>query len=174
MKLSQGEKLILLALAAEKDGKEELDLDFIRAAILSGNTWALSWELSGIPAEDVDPTIAQETAEILGMWSYIEHSVGQLSPEAQEKLRKDAYPFDLSFSGFDGNNDTHFGVASFLIKQMKRFSEFKDRALNSHTQSSLPRYRQMLVEYGSEMASKGLSSRSLSAESILKIVRLDN
>lgn len=171
MKLSQGEKLILMALAAEKDGKDELDLGFIRSAILSGNTWALTWELSGIPTDDVDPAIAEETADILSMWSYIEHSVRQLPAEQKEKIKKDAYPFKLEFSGFDGNNDAHYGVASFMIKDMGRFEEFRDRPLNSHTQSSLPSYRRMLPIYKEEMHNKGFSSSSsLTADSILKIV----
>jgi hypothetical protein len=171
MKLSQGEKLILMALAAEKDGKEQLDLAFIRSAILSGNTWALDWELSGIPTEDTAPEVANETAEILSMWSYIESSVGELTAGEQDRLKKDAYPFDLKFSGFDGNNDEHHGVASFLINDMKRFDEYKDRALNSHTQTSLPAYRRMLEAYNAEMRARPLGSRMLTAESILKIVK---
>ena len=174
MKLTQGEKLILMALAAAKDGKEELDLDFVRSAILSGNLWALTWQFTGIPTDDVDPKIAEETAEILAMWSYIEHSVRELPAEQKEKLAKDAYPYSLEFSGFDGNNDTHYGVASFMIEDMGRFDEFRTRPLNSHTQTSLPSYRRMLPTYNEEMRSHGLSSRSLPAESILRIVRPKN
>ncbi|OAP43715.1 YfbU family protein [Sinorhizobium americanum] len=160
-----------MALAAEKDGKEELDLGFIRSAILSGNTWALTWQFPGIPTDDTDPRIADETAEILGMWSYIEHSVRQLSPADKAQLEKDAYPFDLEFSGFDGNHDEHHGVASFMINELGRFSEFRGRQLNSHTQSSLPSYRRMLLIYNEEVRSRGLTAGSLSAESILKIVK---
>lgn len=174
MKLSQGEKLILMALATEKDGKEELDLGFIRSAILSGNTWALTWQFSGIPTDDKDPRIADETAEILAMWSYIEQSVRQLSPEDKTQLEKDAHPFYLEFSGFDGNHDEHYGVASFMINELGRFSEYRGRPLNSHSQSSLPSYRRMLPIYNEEMRSRGLSARSLSAESILKIVKPAN
>ena len=120
MKLSQGEKLILLALAAEKDGKEELNLDFIRSAILGGHTWALTWELSGVPNEDTDPEVAKETAEIMSMWSYIEHSIKQLPVDEQERLAKDVYPYSLKFDGFDGNNDPHHSVARFLVQDMNR------------------------------------------------------
>lgn len=170
MQLSQGEKLILMTLAHAQDGKEKIDLAFIRAAILSGNTWALTWELSGVPTQDVDPKIADETAEILSMWSYIEHCVAALSPEDQATLEKDAYPFSLKFEGFDGNNDAHYGVASFLIKEMKRFDEFRSRGLNSHSQASLIGYRRMLPAYKDALAEKGFSSKPLSADKILKIV----
>lgn len=171
MKLSQGEKLILMALAAANDGKEELDLDFIRRAILSGNTWALTWELSGIPDEDTDPKIASETADILGMWSYIEHSVNQLPAAQKTQLEKDAYPYSLTFAGFDGNNDEHYGVASFLVQDMGRFEEFKTRPLNSHSQSSLPKYRKMLPAYNSALQRAGFSAGSLPADEILEIIK---
>ena len=54
------------------------------------------------------------------------------------------YPIALTFDGFDGNNDRHYGLASFLVQDMGRFEEFKGRPLNSHSQSSMPKYRNML------------------------------
>jgi hypothetical protein len=88
MKLSQGEKLILLALASQQDGEEELDLGFIRKAILGGHTWALTWNLSGVPTEDTPSEIADETASILSMWSYLEHCAEQLGPEGKAGLER--------------------------------------------------------------------------------------
>lgn len=171
MKLSDGEKLILLALADQKDGKEELDLDFIRSAIFNGHSWALSWEYPGIATEETDEAIVKETADILSMWSYIEHSVKKLPAADQTKLAANVYPYDLTFSGFDANHDKHHSVASFLINNMDRFSEFKGRSLNSHSQTSLPSYRKMLPAYDAEMHKVGFGGRSLSAESIEKIVK---
>ncbi len=171
MKLSQGEKLILLALASKEDGKEELDFDFIRKAILSGNTWALSWELSGIPTDDTSDEIAEETASILTMWSYLEFCVEELSSEEREKLEKSAYPFNLKFAGFDANHDKHYGVVSFLVNKMDRFEEFKNRPLNSHSSSELHHYRKILPIYQQELLAQGAGSRRLSPDSILKIVR---
>lgn len=171
MKLSQGEKLILMALAAAKDGKEELDLDFIRRAILSGNTWALTWQFSGIPEKETDPDVADETAEIMSMWSVIELSIKVLPASQRAQLEKDAYPFSLSFEGFDGNNDPHHSVASFLVQDMGRFEEFNGRSLNSHSRSSLPTYRRMLPLYHSALNSLGLNSGQLPADKILEIVK---
>lgn len=173
MKLSQGEKLILLTLAAKEDGKEKLNLAFIRSAILSGNTWALSWEFSGIPFVDTDEQVAKETADILSMWSYIEHCIQKLTPDEQQKLKNDAYPYDLAFKGFDANNDEHYKVASFLIKEMNRFDEFKGRDLNSHSQFNLPYYQEMLQIYDIELEAKGFTSEVLSTGSILKILKLN-
>lgn len=172
MKLSDGEKLILLALADQKAGRDELDLEFIRSAILNGHSWALTWQLSGIPNEDTDPTVADETADILGMWSFIERSVQALPEDEQKKIEEDAYPFSIRFEGFDGNNDDHHSVASFLINNMDRFGEFKERYLNSHTQSSLPNYRRMLTSYRAELEKLGYGSDLLSADSVLSIVKV--
>lgn len=171
MKLSQGEKLILLALANQQDGEEELDLSFIRKAILNGHTWALTWNLSGVPTEDTSPEIADETASILGMWSYIEHCAEQLGAEAKADLEKAAYPFNIQFGGFDGNHDPHHSVAHFLIEDMGRFSEFKERALNSHSSSSLPHYRRMLPIYEEALREKGFGGQPLTAEQIVAIVK---
>jgi hypothetical protein len=171
MKLSPGEKLILLALASQQDGKEELDLGFIRKAILSGQTWALTWDLSGISTEDTSPEIADETASILSMWSYIEQCAERLGPEAKAELEKAAYPFKVQFGGFDGNNDPHHSVAHFLIEEMGRFAEFKDRALNSHSSSNLPHYRRMLPLYQEALREKGFGGQPLSAEQIAGVVK---
>lgn len=171
MKLSDGEKLILLALADQKDGKEEIDLDFIRSAIFNGQSWAISWEYPGIATEDTEEAIAKETVDILSMWSYIESSVKKLTADEQTTLAANVYPYDLTFSGFDGNHDKHHSVASFLINNMDRFSEFKGRSLNSHSQSSLPSYRKMLPAYDAEMRNLGFGGRGLPADSIEKIIK---
>lgn len=171
MKLSQGEKLILLALADMKDGKQEVDLAFVRKAIISGNSWALSWEVQAVPEEDTDAAVATETAEILGMWGYLEHCIGELHPTERDKLASDAKPFSLSFSGFDGNNDAHYHVATFMIRDMDRFEEFKGRNMNSHSQGSLPTYRDMLERYRKVNRDAGFSGRSFTAEQILAVVR---
>lgn len=171
MKLTQGEKLILLALADQRVGRNDLDLDFIRKAILSGHTWALSWQLSGIAADDTDELVVQETADILSMWSYIERRINAIDAEDKEQLNTAVYPFSLEFHGFDGNNDKHFGVASFLIEDMGRFSEFVGRPLNSHSSSSLLHYRRMLPLYETAMREKGLLGDSLTADEIAKIIK---
>lgn len=171
MKLSQGEKLILLALASQQDGKEELDLGFIRKAILSGQTWALTWDMSGVPTEDTSSEIADETASILSMWSYIEQCAEQMGHETKADLVKAAYPFKVQFGGFDGNNDPHHSVAHFLINEMGRFAEFKDRALNSHSSSNLPHYRRMLPLYQEVLRENGFGGHPLSAEQIVTVIK---
>jgi uncharacterized protein len=49
------------------------------------------------------------------------------------------------FSGFDGNNDKHFGVASFILQDLNLYSELQKCPMNSHSQAELHRYRRMLA-----------------------------
>ncbi len=51
------------------------------------------------------------------------------------------------FSGFDGNNDKHFGVASFILNDLNLYSELQKRPMNSHSQAELHRYRRMLTAW---------------------------
>ena len=69
MKISDGEKLILLMLSELYDRLEingEIESEFIRSAIFSNNIWAIPWKYSGIPFEDQDdPEIVKEVLDIL-------------------------------------------------------------------------------------------------------------
>src|SRR5690606_37664162 len=109
--------------------------------------------------------------DILSMWAFIEASVKGLDAADKEALENSVRPFELSFSGFDGNNDPHFGVADFLINTMGRFDDFKGRPLNSHSSASLPKYRRMLSAYNHTLRELNFGSRTLSADQIAQIIR---
>jgi uncharacterized protein len=49
------------------------------------------------------------------------------------------------FAGFDANNDRHFGVAHFILKDMNLYQELHKHPMNSHSQVELPCYRRMLA-----------------------------
>lgn len=149
MKLSNSEKLILVMLCEiyEKLGiKGEIDPDFVKSAIYSGNTWGLDWQYSGlVNSDDAQPAIREEVVDILDMWSFIEDSYSRLSGDDQARVETEAAPFGKNprFGGFDGNNESdHIGVARFLIEDLGRFSGFKNRELNSHM-PSLDGHRRM-------------------------------
>lgn len=150
MKLSDGEKLILLMLSElyEKIGVNgETDPEFIKSAIFRDQLWGIPWKYSGIPFEHQEtPAIVSEVVDILDMWSFIEEGYRALSDEDKSRLADSATPFgkDPKFRGFDGNNEVeHMGVASFLINDLDRFEEFKGRSMNSHM-PSIDAYRRML------------------------------
>lgn len=153
MNLTSAEKLILIMLA---ELHERLEIDektagLIKGAIYSDNTWALSWELSGIIGESQvkTPPEVSLVADILDMWQHIEGAYEDLNDQERKELEEKADPFGthVRFSGFDGNNEPrYFSIASFLIQDMNRFTHFSGRRLNSHS-PVIDSYQRMLGEF---------------------------
>ncbi|MFA1563079.1 YfbU family protein [Aliivibrio fischeri] len=175
MKISDSEKLILLMLSEiydKLDLKGEIEPDFIRSAIFSDNTWSIPWKYVGIPFESQEtPPMVKEVLNILDMWGFIEWSYNQLSDENKAYVEKEAYPFgkDPKFPGFDGNNETEYmGIASFLVDDLERFSEFKGRYFNSHC-PSIDGYQRMLPVYKSVM--KERFNSQLSPDDLVMILK---
>lgn len=136
MKLTTPEKLILSMLAQLhlKLDIEPETAKLISSAIHTDNTWALTWELSGIPQDkrEADPPEVKEVANYLDMWSIIEAGMKKLDAAAKKEVEDSCYG-RTTFPGFDGNNESrHYSVANFLIKEMGRWTEFAKRDLNSH------------------------------------------
>src|SRR5438034_893848 len=96
MKLSDGEKLILMVLAdmyKHLEIKGEFDPDFISTTISGGHLWGLRWKYTHIPFEKSEnPPEVSETVDILDMWSSLEESYGKLSPADNQKVEKEAEP----------------------------------------------------------------------------------
>ena len=88
MKLSNSEKLTLALLT---DIYQHLNITgcvdprFVRAAIQTGNTWALAHEYRCLQLEDEhdQPHEVDEVAMFLGLWDRLEQSYIQLTPEQQ-------------------------------------------------------------------------------------------
>lgn len=174
MKLSDGEKLIILMLTEiyqklEIDG--ETEPDFLRSAIFNDHLWGIRWKYSGIPFDRAeDPPIVREVVDILDMWSFIEYAYSNLDVEGKKRLAELAKPFGENphFHGFDGNNETeHMSVAMFMVNQLDRFQEFKGRSFNCHHRS-LDGHKRMLSIFESLRAS--LADASLSVEQLAKIL----
>ncbi len=148
MKLTDGERLLAVMLADLMEGlkiERELDPKLIKTLVCGGDEWAIKRKYSGIfDASPPSDEVVSETTNILWMWDIIENRVADLSgAEAEEAAGWKRTKFD----GFDGNNDAHYGVAHTLINDLGDFSHFKDRNLNSHSQASLVRYRQMYAKF---------------------------
>lgn len=150
MKLSNGEKLILVMMSEiyEKLGiKGELDPRFIKASIFDNQLWGLRWKYEGIlQSDEPNPPEVDETTDILDMYRMMGDAFKGLPPTDQADVKKQAghNTSYLDFPGFDGNNDAHFFIAKFLVEELGRYQERKGSEMNSHTSSSIDRYRQML------------------------------
>lgn len=180
MKLTSADKLILILLSEIHENlgiQGGVDTKLITESIYSGNTWALSWEFSGVISGESDntnetPMHVNEVVDILDMYSFIENAYDSLSNEDKNKIETtvDTVIFYAKFRGFDGNNEPkHYNAANFLIKQMGRFEIFKDRSLNSHSEM-LPRYSNMLKIFNPIRAK--LADRSLSCEEIVTLLKV--
>jgi len=139
MKLTNPEKLILLMLSDiyEKIGLDQIDTKLIRSAIYSENTWALSWELTGVVGSDADetPQDVKDVVNYLDMWSFLEDAYSGFDTSTKGLVEHEVEPFGrhIRFPGFDGNYEGNLlSIARILIDDMDRFSRFKGRDLNSH------------------------------------------
>jgi len=148
MKLSDGERLIVVMLAElmkEQKVGSEIDPSLILTLAAGGDDWAIKYKYRGLfgdePPSDAD---VSETINILWMWGIVEDSLGKLKGDEA----KEAEGWHMKeFSGFDGNHDRHFSIAATLIRDLGDFEKFKGRTLNSHSQATLPRYRQMYEKF---------------------------
>lgn len=125
----------------------ELEPDFIMSAINGGHNWALEWKYSGLLHHLVDDRrTMSEVVQILDMWTYVESSFNRLSESAKTRIEEETGTTRerFKFAGFSGNDETeHLSVATFLIEQLGRFSNFKEREIDFHF-PIIDRYRRML------------------------------
>jgi len=78
---------------------------------------------------------------------------------------------DVLFQGFDGNDETkYYSFASYLLKEKKRFEEFKNVDTNSHSRK-VEIYKSMLDVYNSISNEKNNHySNSLTRDEIISII----
>lgn len=176
MKLSDGEKLILVMLSEiysklKVDG--EIDGEFVKSAITTGNVWGLKWRYQGVfEVDEPDREIVSETGNILDMWYFMESAYSKLSKEDKKKVADSGLPFakDVKFRGFDGNNECEYiSVAHFLINHLGRFTHFKDRALNAHM-PTIDAHRRMFEKFEPMRSVLGMGGE-LGAEHLLELMR---
>lgn len=152
MRLSDGERLIVVMLAEVMEAlgaTKELDPSLIKRLAWQKDDWAIETAYPNLfSSHEVSDAVVQETVDILMMWSFIEHSISELEGKEAEEA---AHFKRTKFTGFDGNNDAHYGVAHTLINDLDRFTEFKKHPLNSHSSATIARYREMLVRFNKEM-----------------------
>lgn len=136
---SDGEKLITLMVADLLKGlniKTDTNLPLVEKAILGGHYWALGWEMPGVYHGHNDKeSRVSFVVDVLDMWSFIEEAYELLDDKNKERLAKEAEPFGthVKFWGFDGNNETEYmSIAMFLVRDLDRFTRFKNHDFNSH------------------------------------------
>ncbi len=167
MKLSDGERLILLMLSEVHEHlkiQNGVDTKLVKSAIYDGNLWALERKFTGVfHGYEAPPEIVKETADILDMWRFIETSYKNLSAEDKARIKTEAEPFGehVQFRGFDGNGEsTYIGVARCYVDEFDSFSLFKGRDFDSHL-PSMDRYRRMYAVFEPIRTSADLTATQL-------------
>jgi uncharacterized protein YfbU (UPF0304 family) len=158
MQLSDGERLITIMLAEVMQSlklSNSVDPKLISTLASNGDDWAIERHYQGIfGCIGPSPSEVKETTDILWMWGIIEHSLTLLTGAQATTAQSWHW---TSFSGFDGNHDRHYGIAHTMINELGEFSNFKTRALNSHSQTNLPRYLSMYQTFDGYIQSSNAS-----------------
>lgn len=128
--------------------------DRVEKALTHGHLWALDWEFDG--ADPDKSEFLEETIQILNMWTTVEAQFERLSKDDRSEIAKavERPVEDLRFNGFDANNEPHFGIATFMVKDFRRWRRFEGRKLNCHY-PSIASHRRMLKEYKKQNKSVG-------------------
>jgi uncharacterized protein YfbU (UPF0304 family) len=175
MPISDGEKLILAMLSDVHKHLQihgNIDPNFVMETIERGYLWGFKWKYSGLALDgDPEPPALRETCEILDMYRLLTRSFDHLSPTDQQQVRAGAAPSHdfIKFQGFDGNNDEHSGIVHYLTEQLEIYAEHKGQYLNSHSSSTLHKYRRMLAAYTPMI--KPYPSAGLSATQLIQILK---
>jgi uncharacterized protein len=147
--LSDGEKLILAMLAGiykKLEINDDIDPAIILSGVRSEAPWIIEREYGAIVTSSSPPPEVTETYNILDMYRAIESSFQNLSDAEKEHVKKESDPFGeyVVFRGFDGNHDAQYGILHDLVNIIGTYSERKGGIFNSHSSTSLPKYRKML------------------------------
>jgi hypothetical protein len=127
----------------------EIDPGLVKTLAYNHDDWAIAQKYQSLfSSEAPEEAVVKETQDILWMWQVLEQDIAKLEGADAEEAAGWNYN---KFTGFDGNHDPHFGVTHTLVEDLGLYSDFKGRGLNSHSQATLPRYRQIKAEFDSAM-----------------------
>ena len=106
--------------------------------------------LSGLNRSGTDASVTAEVLEILDMF------------RALDSAKRKGLTVSGEFEGFDANNDPHYGFAYFVLNVQGSYAESAP-ARNSHSSTTLPRYRNMVSTWQSLGRSHTLSQADVDA-----------
>lgn len=145
MELTEKERLILynqyeILKRLDSDGEEYYN---VKQEILINGFKANYNDLVYGFMQETPVEVSEFVIDVLQMYSILNDSYRQLNEEDRNEI--DLY--DISFKGFDGNEETDYYVyAKFFLEDLGRFDELKESehyAINSH-RNMIDKYRRML------------------------------
>lgn len=120
----------------DPDQKEEYELQ--QEIVRSGFTSRYDKVFNDLSEDEADANMQKEVWDILGMFRALHF--------AQLRGWMPSDPSRAKYEGFDANNDPHQWFANHLLNTSELFEESAPNK-NSHSTSTLPMYRRMLVVY---------------------------
>lgn len=165
-KLSVTERQILanqFRILAKLEENESLN---VKADILTFGYTGKYHEVFNVHSDEVPIEVCKETGQILNMYRRINNTIATLTSEQKESVDLDR----IAFKGFDANNDSHYHYASFMIDEMNLWQEHKGKNINSHTYSTLVKYKKMLEYHNNKISQK--ENWDIDFEDIKKMIDL--
>lgn len=152
----------------------DVDSKLVASALWNQEDWAIRWGHSFLFPETENPDRVKYVVAVLSMWTTIENSYALLSEEDRAKIASEVkYHAGEKplFNGFDGNEEAHYSsVARMLIEQLNRYSDFKDRYMNTHAPTT-EKYKKMLEAYRPiNLARSNNPHSGLSVEQLIEIL----
>jgi uncharacterized protein YfbU (UPF0304 family) len=142
MKLDKYQRLALFnqyEILKQVDPDNREDYERNQEIVSSGFEGAYSWLAEHI-YDPVPAAVCEEVISILDMYRAFDNSQKSGGFSTTEHWAQ--------FQGFDGNGGTgHYGFACFLLDKEGKWEELHDRPRNSHSRSTLDKYRSMLTEW---------------------------
>lgn len=137
MIVTDAEKLILLMLSDlhEAAGLDKMNINFLRSAIITDNTWAINWEMPDLGLDLSDtPQDAIDVVNFMHMWGVLEDTWNNISENKKENiLEKVKIGKNVRFPGFHSSAELKlYRIARLFVDDMGRFERYKGRDLNSH------------------------------------------
>ena len=168
MKLTKIERLILsnqnriLAILDDRNSDNYL----YQAEIVENGYEGLYDNLFTNIHEEVSEEVCEETHEILSMYRAINNVIATLTPEQKEGMNIER----IVFEGFDGNNDDNYGFMEFIVEKGNLYEEYKGTEMNSHSMSSMMKYKKMLPVYKSAVKSNNYQLNLTGLQAIINSI----
>lgn len=119
------------------DESNQQDYEYLQGILSSGYTGLYDKIFEWI-SDEKPKELVEETTSVLNMYRSLRNSIGQLSQEDQSELNLES----IDWEGFD-NHEDHYHVMS-LMHSSGLWAELNDLPRDSHSSTSIIKYRQML------------------------------
>ncbi|MCY7964988.1 YfbU family protein [Bacillus inaquosorum] len=106
-------------------------------------------EIFGEPDEELDKDISRQVFDVFDMYQALYFDYQNLTEDEREQINEK----DVLFKGYDGNNESQYSFAHFVVFEMERYKFIKElldegkiESMNSH-RGMAGHYKELLNRY---------------------------